>query len=130
MTTTATAETVAAARLLLQQQMGIAPADLLACPPEAPTFAEFVPQVRTPLSPGMLRTYDTHLKRLEAQWPDRRLDEPSQREIEDMTKAVQAGPRTNRAARGGVGTAQSFQHPCHRGAAVGLPARIRLASAR
>ncbi|UGT60353.1 hypothetical protein [Nocardia asteroides] len=104
---TATAETIAAARLLLQQ-MGIAPGDLVTAAAPAPTFAEFVPHVRAQLSEGTLRTYGTHLNRLETQWPDRRLDEPSKAEFEEMAKSVQAGARANRASRGGTSAAEHF----------------------
>lgn len=63
---------IAANRMLLRQ-MSIAPGDLLPSPPDAPTFAEYVPQVRARLSEGTLRTYNTHLTLPENEWPDRRL---------------------------------------------------------
>ncbi|WP_157556902.1 hypothetical protein [Nocardia acidivorans] len=40
--------------------MGITPADLVA-ESSAPTFGEVVAKVRTTLTPGTLRIYDTHL---------------------------------------------------------------------
>ncbi|MEV6324601.1 hypothetical protein AB0M45_25935 [Nocardia sp. NPDC051787] len=46
-----------------------------------PTFAEVIPQVRATLTPGTLRTYNTHFARLLVRWPDRRLDEPSVAEL-------------------------------------------------
>ncbi|MEU4345249.1 hypothetical protein AB0H00_29005 [Nocardia sp. NPDC023852] len=58
----ATAETVAAARLLLTQ-MGISPADLVTVGAAVLTFGEVIPKVRARLSAGTLRTYNTHLER-------------------------------------------------------------------
>lgn len=45
--TAASADAVAAARLLLAQ-MGISPADLITAATLAPTFAEIIPKVRKP----------------------------------------------------------------------------------
>ncbi|MGK8489646.1 hypothetical protein [Nocardia asiatica] len=73
---TATAETVAAARLLLTQ-MGISPADLVTPDTRMPTFEEVIPQVRARLAEGTLRTYNTHFEHLLAFWAQRRLDEPT-----------------------------------------------------
>ncbi|MGN2641011.1 tyrosine-type recombinase/integrase [Nocardia takedensis] len=105
--TTATAETLAAARLLLTQ-MGISPADLVAPSTNAPTFAEVIPKVRARLSPGTARTYNTHFNHLLTHWADRRLDEPQKADFEDMTRRVQAEARTSRASRGGTGAAENF----------------------
>ncbi|MEV6557551.1 site-specific integrase [Nocardia sp. NPDC051756] len=103
----APAETIAAAKLLLAQ-MGISPADLVTITTRVPTFAEVIPRVRATLSPGTLRTYNTGLTRLEVTWPDRRLDEPTKAEFEEMTRAIQAGARVNRASRGGTSAVQNF----------------------
>ncbi|MEU6585933.1 site-specific integrase [Nocardia sp. NPDC046763] len=102
----ASAETVAAARLLLSQ-IGIAPADLVA-ESSAPTFAEVVPKVRTTLTPGTLRTYDTHLSWLKKHWHDRRLDEISKLDLEQRAREVQAGARASRASRGGGSAVEHF----------------------
>ena len=84
---TATAETLAAARLLLSQ-MGIAPTDLIAEPIVVPTFAQVMPHVRVTLTPGTLRTYDTHFRRLEHEWGNRPLTEPTKPELETMAAAI------------------------------------------
>ncbi|MCC3311446.1 integrase [Nocardia sp. 852002-20019_SCH5090214] len=107
MTTMTSAETVSAARVLLAQ-MGLSPADLVESPASVPTFAIIVPQVRTTLKSGTLRTYDTHLRRLETEWAARRLDEPTQADLEDMARAVQERARTNRASRGGGSAVEHF----------------------
>ncbi|UGT69595.1 hypothetical protein LTT66_05220 [Nocardia gipuzkoensis] len=75
------AETVAAARLLLTR-MGISPADLVTTGEAVPTFGEVIPKVRARLSPGTLRTYNTHLQRLLDTWSDRRLDEPTKTDLD------------------------------------------------
>jgi len=103
----ASAETLAAARLLLTQ-MGISPTDLVTPGTNAPTFAEVIPQVRTRLSPGTLRTYDTHFTHLLTHWADRRLDEPQKAELEDMARRTPSEARTSRASRGGTGAAENF----------------------
>ncbi|MGY2126380.1 tyrosine-type recombinase/integrase [Nocardia gipuzkoensis] len=102
-----TADTLAAARLLLTQ-MGISPADLVHPGTTVPTFAEVIPKVRARLSPGTLRTYDTHFTHLLTHWAERRLDEPEKAEFEDMARRIQAEARTNRASRGGTGAAENF----------------------
>lgn len=97
---------MAAARLLLSQ-MGIAPFDLVAGT-SAPTFAEVVPKVRTTLTPGTLRTYDTHLSWLEKHWDDRRLDEISKLDLEQRAREVQAGARASRASWGRGSAVEHF----------------------
>lgn len=103
----ANAETVAAAKLLLSQ-MGIAPADLVTVAIPVPTFGEVVPQVRATLAPGTRGTYGAPLNRLETQWRDRRLDEVSKPDLDEMVQAVQASSRANRASRGGTSAAEHF----------------------
>ncbi|WP_280453609.1 tyrosine-type recombinase/integrase [Nocardia brasiliensis] len=101
------AETLAAAKLLLEQ-MGISPADLVAGTTAVPTFAEVIPQVRTTLAPGTLRTYNAGLTRLEDTWGERRLDEPTKADFEEMARDIQAGARVNRASRGGTSAVEHF----------------------
>lgn len=70
--------------------MGFSLADLVGTTALVPTFADGVPQqVRATLSPGTLRTYEAHLRRLETQWAMRLLDEPTQADLEDVARAVQ-----------------------------------------
>ncbi|WP_433662350.1 hypothetical protein ACQPW1_09450 [Nocardia sp. CA-128927] len=109
-TATASAETLAAAKLLLAQ-MGISPADLVAGTTVVPTFAEVIPQVRATLAPGTLRTYNAGLTRLEGTWPERRLDEPTKADFEEMARA-------SRPARGSIVPR------------AGVPARSSTSSAR
>ncbi|MEV5650528.1 tyrosine-type recombinase/integrase [Nocardia sp. NPDC052254] len=106
-TPAASAEAVAAARVLLAQ-MGISPADLVDTTALVPTFADVVPQVRATLRPGTMRTYDAHLRRLETQWATRRLDKPTQADLEAMARAVQERARANRASRGGGSAVEHF----------------------
>ncbi|NNH73779.1 site-specific integrase [Nocardia uniformis] len=100
------AETVAAARLLLSQ-MGIAPTDLIGDPILAPTFAEVIPLVRATLTPGTLRTYNTHFHRLLNEWGDRRLDEPAQHELTAMAEQVKVGAQAG-GSRSGRGAVENF----------------------
>ncbi|MFG3621260.1 tyrosine-type recombinase/integrase [Nocardia sp. NPDC047654] len=103
----ATAETVAAARLLLTQ-MGISAADLVTPDTRMPTFEEVIPQVRARLSEGTLRTYNTHFEHLLAHWAQRRLDEPTKADFEEMAARIQANTRVNRASRGGTSAVEHF----------------------
>ncbi|MFC8381725.1 tyrosine-type recombinase/integrase [Nocardia sp. NPDC057272] len=105
--TAATADTLAAARLLLAQ-MGITAADLVDTAPAAPTFAEVIPRVRARLSAGTARTYGTHFDLLESRWPDRSLTEPTRHELEELAYTVQITARTNRASRGGTSAVEHF----------------------
>jgi integrase len=106
-TSAPTAEAIAAARVLLTQ-MGISPADLITSGTEIPTFGQIVPTVRQRLTPGTRRTYGTHLNRLEREWTDRRLDEVTKPDLDEMTELVRATSRVNRASRGGTTAAQHF----------------------
>ncbi|WP_328402262.1 hypothetical protein [Nocardia sp. NBC_00403] len=99
--TAVTADTLAAARLLLAQ-MGITAADLVDTAPAAPTFAEVIPRVRARLSAGTARTYGTHFDLLESRWPDRSLTEPTRHELDELAYTVQTTARSNRASRGGT----------------------------
>ncbi|MFE9324327.1 hypothetical protein ACIHDR_10845 [Nocardia sp. NPDC052278] len=106
-TPSASAETVAAARLLLTQ-MGISSADLVTAGAAVPTFGEIVPRVRETLKAGTKRTYGTHLDRLEQLWLDRRLDEVSKPDLDEMARAIQLGARVNRASCGGTSAVEHF----------------------
>ncbi|MCX4097942.1 tyrosine-type recombinase/integrase [Nocardia sp. alder85J] len=100
-------EAIAAARVLLSQ-MGLSPADLVGSAAPAPTFAEIVPLVAATLSPGTLRTYNTHFTRLLNLWSDRRLDEVSKTDLEEQSRAVQAGARRDRRSGTGSSAAEHF----------------------
>ncbi|MFV2104877.1 tyrosine-type recombinase/integrase [Micromonospora sp. LOL_024] len=92
-----------AARLLLAR-MGISAADLVEAPtsrPVAPTFAEYVPVVSAAVSVGTRRAYGSYWKRVVEQWGQRRLDEPTPSEIEQLGEYVKAHVVARRNARGG-----------------------------
>ncbi|WP_280372764.1 tyrosine-type recombinase/integrase [Nocardia abscessus] len=80
--------TITATRILLQQ-IGITPADLTAATPPTPTFAQAVPQLRTTLTTGTLRTYNTHLDWLETTWHHRELDTITVAELHDRARTVE-----------------------------------------
>ncbi|AVH20257.1 tyrosine-type recombinase/integrase [Nocardia cyriacigeorgica] len=101
------AEAIAAARLLLAQ-MGISPADLVTSPTSTPTFGEVIPKVRSRLSAGTLRTYNSAFNHLLDKWSDTRLDAISKDDLEQMKRAIQSGARVNRASRGGTSAAEHF----------------------
>ncbi|MEV6254738.1 site-specific integrase [Nocardia sp. NPDC051911] len=104
---TVSAETIAAARLLLTQ-MGISPADLVTSSANVPTFGEVIPKVRARLSAGTRRTYNTHFEHLLHAWRDHRLDQPTKTDLDEMARTIQANARINRASRGGTSAAEHF----------------------
>lgn len=107
---TARTSDLAAARLLLDK-LGVTLDDLLAEPTEpryVPTFAEFVPEARSATTAGSLKTYDTYWKRLEAQWPTRRLDEPTALEFLQLGEWLKANRVVRRTDRGGNGTVENY----------------------
>ncbi|MGY2092217.1 hypothetical protein [Nocardia gipuzkoensis] len=116
----ASAETVAAARLLLTQ-MGISPADLVTPGAQVPSFGEVIPKVRARLSAGTLRTYNTHFEHLLDAWADRRLDEPTKTDLEEMAASIQANARVDRASRGGTSAVEHFITAGYRHPGYGYP---------
>ncbi|WP_228539998.1 site-specific integrase [Nocardia sp. XZ_19_385] len=88
--------------------MGISPADLVTVGTTVPTFGEVVPVVRATLGAGTKRTYGTHLNRLEQQWPDRRLDDVTKPDLDEMAQAIRATHRVNRASQGGATAVAHF----------------------
>jgi len=97
-----------AARTLLAR-MGITAADLLDVRPTAPTFGEYIPAVRSRVvSPGTLKTYNTHWKRLEREWGTRRIDEPTVGEVTAMRDAARSDAKQDRNARDGRGAAEAM----------------------
>ncbi|MGY3520847.1 tyrosine-type recombinase/integrase [Micromonospora sp. PTRAS2] len=94
-----------AARLLLAR-MGISPADLVeaaSARPPAPTFAEYVPVVS---AAGTRRAYGSYWNRVVEHWGQRRLDEPSPSEIEQLAEYVKKHVVARRNARGGRSAAE------------------------
>ncbi|WP_245675732.1 tyrosine-type recombinase/integrase [Micromonospora halophytica] len=97
-----------AARLLLSR-MGISPADLVAAAsdrPPAPTFAEYVPVISAAVSDGTRRAYGSYWKRVLEQWGQRRLDEPTPSEIEQLAEYTKTHVVARRNARGGRSAAE------------------------
>ena len=97
-----------AARLLLAR-MGISPADLMetaANRPQAPTFAEYVPVVAAAVTAGTRRAYGSYWKRVVERWGQRRLDEPTPSEIEQLAEYVKTHVVSRRNARGGRSAAE------------------------
>lgn len=107
MTATNPSDTVAAARLLLNQ-MGLSPADLVTPTSSVPTFAEVVPAVRATLGAGTRRTYGTHLDHLENKWSGKRLDEVTKPDLDEMADTIRSSARINRASRGGTSAVEHF----------------------
>lgn len=97
-----------AARLLLAR-MGISPADLVeaaSARPPAPTFAEYVPVVSAAVTAGTRRAYGSYWNRVVEHWGQRRLDEPSPSEIEQLAEYVKKHVVARRNARGGRSAAE------------------------
>ncbi|GAB2669141.1 hypothetical protein GCM10027271_31200 [Saccharopolyspora gloriosae] len=97
-----------AARVVLER-MGVSPQDLLG--PSAqraplPTFADYIPKVSAAVSQGTRRVYDSYWKRIEQQWGDRRLDEPTPLEIKQLAEHVREHVVSRRNARGGRSAAE------------------------
>ncbi|MFI6166501.1 hypothetical protein ACIBCN_06910 [Nocardia sp. NPDC051052] len=98
---------IATTRILLSQ-IGITPADLLTDTHPAPTFSQAIPQLRTTLTPGTLRTYNTHLRWLENLWHDRQLDQVTKAELDQRARHVQANVKTSRGTRNGASAREHF----------------------
>ncbi|WP_243640294.1 hypothetical protein [Micromonospora sp. MW-13] len=97
-----------AARLLLAR-MGISPAELLeagVARPPSPTFAEYVPVVAAAVTAGTRRAYGSYWKRVVEHWGQRRLDEPTPSEIEQLAEYVKTHVVARRNARGGRSAAE------------------------
>ncbi|MFI6784428.1 tyrosine-type recombinase/integrase [Micromonospora sp. NPDC050276] len=108
MSDTASQAELDAARLLLAR-MGISPADLIEAAtkrPQAPTFADYVPIVSAAVSDGTRRAYGSYWKRVLERWGQRRLNEPTPSEIEQLAEYVKTHVVARRNARGGRSAAE------------------------
>jgi integrase len=97
-----------AARLLLAR-LGVSPADLTAAAQDrapAPTFAEYIPVVRTAVADGTRRVYGSYWNRIVEHWGARRLDEPTPSEIQQLAEHVKTHVVSRRNARGGRSAAE------------------------
>jgi integrase len=106
-----------AARLLLAR-MGIRVEDLLARPgPQGPsgegrapvpTFGQYVPVVSGAVTDGTRRVYSSYWKRLLEHWADRRIDEPTPSQIQQLSSQLRAQRVVRRNGRGGQSTGEHF----------------------
>ncbi|MFC7535543.1 tyrosine-type recombinase/integrase [Actinoplanes sp. GCM10030250] len=73
---------------------------------QVPTFAEYIPQVRTAVTAGTLRAYNTYWQRILAQWGDRRLNEPTPTDIKEFAQRAREQAVKRRNSRGGGSAAE------------------------
>ncbi|HEY6315822.1 MAG TPA: hypothetical protein VIY52_34145 [Streptosporangiaceae bacterium] len=67
----ASQQAIVDAALLMLQQMGLSPADLVTAPkdrPSVPTFAQYVPMVSASVSAGTRRAYGSYWNRVLESW--------------------------------------------------------------
>jgi integrase/recombinase XerC len=99
-----TATDLDAARLLLAR-MGITPEQLLATAPAdsrpMPTFRDYIAQVSAAIPAGTRRAYTTYWRRIEDEWGDRRIDEPTPLEIKQLCEQTKDRVITRKNSRGG-----------------------------
>ncbi|MCP2297581.1 Site-specific recombinase XerD [Nocardia amikacinitolerans] len=93
---------------ILLSQIGITAADLLTDTHAIPTFGDVIPKLRATLTPGTLRTYNTHLNNLENTWHDRQLDAVSKADLDEKARAVQATSSGGRGTRNGTSAREHF----------------------
>ncbi|WP_406271478.1 site-specific integrase [Nocardia sp. NBC_00881] len=98
---------IEATRILLSQ-VGITPADLLTESPKVPTFGHAIPKLRATLTPGTLRTYNTHLIGLENTWHNRQLDAVSKADLDEKARTAQAASRGGRGTHTGASAREHF----------------------
>jgi integrase/recombinase XerC len=96
------------AALVLLGSLGLTLDDLVGGSgrPLPPTFSEFVPQVRSVASPGMLKAYGWN--RLELEWGHRRLNEPTPMEITRLGDDIRRNRVARRSDRGGNSAVENF----------------------
>lgn len=101
-TRTANAGEIQAARLLLDR-LGVSVEQLLdtASASDVPTFDVYIARVSEAVTKGTLRVYETYWNRVRDIWGDRRLDEPTALEIQQLAEKTKAMVVVRRNARGG-----------------------------
>lgn len=89
----------------LMQHMNVEPEELLAAarPQNLPTFEQFMPLVRDAASPGMQASYKSYWDRIVAYWGERRLDEPTPREVGELFEYIRANALRRRNHVDGAG---------------------------
>ena len=100
----ASQQAIVDAALLMLQQMGLSPDDLMTAPqdrPPVPTFAEYVPVVSAAVTDGTRRAYGSYWNRIVGHWGERRLDEIAPSEIRQLMSYVKTHVVARRNARGG-----------------------------
>jgi integrase/recombinase XerC len=105
----ASQQAVVEAALLLLERMGLSPQDLVTVPRERPvltTFAEYVPVVSAAVTAGTRRAYGSYWNRVLEHWGQRRLDEPTPSEIQQLMAYVKTHVVSRRNARGGRSAAE------------------------
>lgn len=137
-----------AVRVLLDR-LGISPQDLVGSPTAVarhmPTLREYIDRVSVAVSPGAHRVYGSYWRRVAEVWGERRLDEPTPTEIQELAEQVKADAVVRRNTRGGRGAAEHlvaalrclYRHavvdgliPAERNPAIGVAKPRRLASTR
>jgi len=96
------------ARVLLQR-IGVTPQQLLQSTEPSmplPTFGEYIDRVSGAVSNGTRRLYRTYWNRVLAEWSERRLDEPTAIEIQQLAEAAKTPVILRRNARGGRAAAE------------------------
>jgi site-specific recombinase XerD len=99
-----TAADLDAARLLLAR-LGITPEQLVAAQPAdsrpMPTFRDYIAQVSAAVPAGSRRAYATYWRRIDDAWGDRRIDEPTPLEINQLCEQSKGHVTVRRNSRGG-----------------------------
>jgi len=100
------------AAMLLLTKLGVTPEDLqagvAANRPVVPTFAEFVPRVVAATTKGSLKAYGTYWNKVLQQWGDRRLDEPTPLEIEELGEHIRNHRVERRNGRDGRSAVENY----------------------
>jgi site-specific recombinase XerD len=105
----ASQQAIVDAALLMLQQMGLSPGDLVTAPRDrrtVPTFAEYVPVVSAAVTDGTRRAYGSYWNRVVEHWGERRLDEVAPSEIRQLMSYVKTHVVARRNARGGRSAAE------------------------
>lgn len=104
----ATQVDINAARLLLER-LGVTPQQVLQSvtpTTPVPTFAEYIDRVADAVSSGTRRVYSTYWKRILTTWSDRRIDEPTALEIQQLAQSTKTHVVPRRNSRGGRSAAE------------------------
>ncbi|MFD4434078.1 tyrosine-type recombinase/integrase [Nocardia sp. NPDC058497] len=95
------------ARKLLEE-LGIRPEDLINPPthPQSPTFAAYISRLIPTVPLGTLRTYRPYWARIQQEWADVRIDEPTTRELQVLVEQARARAIHRRTSRDGRSAAE------------------------